>query len=191
MPLLRIHAGRVPFDGVQWLFRQVAQWSRKLECRYLSDPGLRRALKAIVDFSCAALSVVAAIAVAEGVAAIGMAETAFLALAAGCFLVAAEALGGSYRTMWRYVSFHEAVVVAIETVGDDRPEGNARGHGGRDQVRRQLGLGPKRRIRLAAGEAPRLVRPKARVSGATLTSSRPLAWTQRRTSSQRGWSNAT
>ena len=111
MPLLRIHAGRVPFDGVQWLFRQVAQWSRKLECRYLSDPGLRRVVKAIVDFSCAALSVVAAIAVAEGVAAIGMAETAFLALAAGCFLVAAEALGGSYRTMWRYVSFHEAVVV--------------------------------------------------------------------------------
>jgi len=111
MPLLRIAVGRVPFDRLQWLFRRVAEWSRKLECKYLSDPSLRRALKAIVDFACAALSVVAAIAVAEGLAAIGVAETAFLALAAGCFLVAAEALGGSYRTMWRYVSFHEAVVV--------------------------------------------------------------------------------
>src|SRR5438034_5683269 len=116
MPLLPIHAGREPFDGIQWVFRRVAEWSRKLERRYLSDPGLRRAVKAIVDFSCAALSVVAAIALAEGVAAIGVAETAFLALAAGCFLVAAEALGGSYRTMWRYVSFHEAVVVTTSSL---------------------------------------------------------------------------
>jgi len=82
-----------------------------LESRYLKGPSLRRAVKALLDFSCGALSVVVAVALGEGIAAFGVSETARLSLAVGGFLVAAEALVGSYRTMWRYAGFHEAVVI--------------------------------------------------------------------------------
>ena len=82
-----------------------------MEFKYLKGPSLRRAVKALVDFACGSLSVLVAIALDRGIASFGVSETARLALAVGGFLVAAEALVGSYRTMWRYAGFQEAVVI--------------------------------------------------------------------------------
>jgi len=94
-----------------WLFRGAAAWGRSMEFKYLKGPSLRRAVKALVDFACGSLSVLVAIALDRGIASFGVSETARLALAVGGFLVAAEALVGSYRTMWRYAGFQEAVVI--------------------------------------------------------------------------------
>jgi len=111
MPPIRVHAGQLSFNGVLWPFRGAAGWGRTLESKYLRDPNLRRAVKALADFSCGTLAVVVAVALGEGVASFGTSATVLLALAVGCFLVAAEALVGSYRTMWRYSGLHEAAVI--------------------------------------------------------------------------------
>src|SRR5690242_559591 len=42
--------------------------------------------------------------------------------------------------------FHEAEMIAVEAIGDDGAEGHPSALGLRDQRRRELWLGPKRRI---------------------------------------------
>src|SRR5437899_6853525 len=98
-------------------WRTFAEWLRAFDARHLAHPRLRRVLKATSDFVCVALSVTAAIAVADGgVPTFGVGGTALLALALGCFLVAAQTLAGSYRTMWRYTSLQEARVLASSSL---------------------------------------------------------------------------
>ena len=118
MPVFPAQADHVSSNGGAglWLFRSAAAWGRSMEFKYLKGPSLRRAVKALVDFACGSLSVLVAIALDRGIASFGVSETARLALAVGGFLVAAEALVGSYRTMCRYAGLQEAVVITTCTL---------------------------------------------------------------------------
>ena len=116
MPPFRAQVGQLSPTGILPRFRGVAEWGRIVEGRYFTDPTGRRAAKAVVDWACGALSVVVAIALSEGMAWFGVSATIYLALAVGCFVVVAEALVGSYRSMWRYMSFHEAAALTTCSV---------------------------------------------------------------------------
>ena len=116
MPPFRAQVGQLSPIGILPRFRGVAEWGRIVEGRYFTDPTGRRAAKAVVDWACGALSVVVAIALSEGMAWFGVSATIYLALAVGCFVVVAEALVGSYRSMWRYMSFHEAAALTTCSV---------------------------------------------------------------------------
>src|SRR2546430_4918518 len=83
--------------------------------RSLSDPVTRRAVKASVDFWCAATAVVVAVAVGEGIPAFGVTQTVALTLLVGLLLVVADALGGAYRTIWRYTSLPDALTVTLSS----------------------------------------------------------------------------
>ena len=74
---------------------------------------MRRAVKAGLDFCCGAGAVVTAVALGEGIPAVGVAETASLALLVGVLLVVADAVGGSYRTIWRYTGLPEALTLGV------------------------------------------------------------------------------
>jgi len=110
MPLLRVESGQLSIGGGAWSPRTVARWCRGIESTYLCDGGVRRRLKALVDFSCGAVAAATAVALSER-GTLGARETAWLALAVGCFLATTQTLGGSYRTMWRYTSLREASVI--------------------------------------------------------------------------------
>src|SRR5205823_1696495 len=113
---IRTQAAHLSLGWTSWPFRSFAEWSGALEFKYLRDSGLRRVVKALVDFWCGALSVVAAVAVAEGFAGLRVGETARLAAVVGGFLVWTEVLTGRYRTMWRYMDLREAAVIATRSL---------------------------------------------------------------------------
>jgi nucleoside-diphosphate-sugar epimerase len=92
------------------------EWCSALETAYLSGAAFRRAVKMLLDFGCAALAVGAAIAVAQGVRTYGVDASLSLATTVGLLLVAAQTVGGSYRTIWRYTSLREVVAIAISTL---------------------------------------------------------------------------
>src|SRR5256885_1825096 len=100
-------------------FDQVAQglffWPVRALDRGLRHAGVRRAVKVAVDFCCGAAAVVTAVAVSEGIATVGVAETASLALLVGLVLVVADGLGGSYRAIWRYTSMREAITLGVSS----------------------------------------------------------------------------
>ena len=110
---IRAHAAQLSLNDVWWPLRGFAEWCHAMETTYLRDSGLRRAVKVAVDFCCGVLAVAIAVALVEGIGTIGVRETAGLAVAVGCFLVASEALSGSYRTIWRYTSLAEAIALAL------------------------------------------------------------------------------
>ena len=56
-----------------------------------------------------------AVAAGEGIGTLGVGATATLAGLAGLLLVTAEALGGSYRTIWRYTSLPEATTLTVSS----------------------------------------------------------------------------
>ena len=115
MPSLRAQAGQLSIGNVSWPARAMVDWCQVLESAYLTDPTLRRLLKALVDFASGAVAAATAIAVVHGIAQFGVGDTARFAVAVGCFLVAAQSLGRSYRTMWRYTSVREAAVLALSS----------------------------------------------------------------------------
>jgi len=75
MPPFRAQVGQLSPIGILPRFRGVAEWGRIVEGRYFTDPTGRRAAKAVVDWACGALSVVAAIALSEGTAWFGVSAT--------------------------------------------------------------------------------------------------------------------
>ena len=100
--------------GISWPVRALASVARFVD-PWLSNPATRRAVKAGVDFCCAVAAVVIAVAVGEGIPTFGVAQTAALTLLVGLLLVVADALGGGYRTIWRYTSLPDALTVSLSS----------------------------------------------------------------------------
>ena len=100
--------------GFSWPVRALAATTRVLD-PWLSNPPMRRAVKAGVDFCCAASAVVIAVAVGEGIPTFGVTQTAALTLLVGLLLVVADALGGGYRTIWRYTSLPDALTLSLSS----------------------------------------------------------------------------
>src|SRR2546430_8203022 len=100
--------------GISWPVRALAAVARLVD-PWLSNPVTRRAVKASVDFWCAATAVVVAVAVGEGIPAFGVTQTVALTLLVGLVLVVADALGGAYRTIWRYTSLPDALTVTLSS----------------------------------------------------------------------------
>src|SRR5207244_9906217 len=80
--------------GISWPVRALAAVARLVD-PWLSNPVARRAVKASVDFWCAATAVVVAVAVGEGIATFGVTQTVALTLLVGLLLVVADVLGGA------------------------------------------------------------------------------------------------
>src|SRR5438552_3177181 len=72
--------------GISWPVRALAAVARLVD-PWLSNPVARRAVKASVDFWCAATAVVVAVAVGEGIATFGVTQTVALTLLVGLPLV--------------------------------------------------------------------------------------------------------
>jgi|SRR5690349_14738403 len=102
-------------SGWLWPARAVASAVQSLD-RLLRDPVARRAVKVGVDFCCAAAAAVIAVAVGEGLDIHGVPETAALAALVGLLLVVTGALGGTYRTIWRYTSMPDAATLGLAGV---------------------------------------------------------------------------
>src|SRR6267142_1268259 len=100
--------------GFSWPVRALSAAARLVD-PWLSNPAARRAVKAGVDFCCAASAVVIAVAVGEGIATFGVTQTAALTGLVGLLLVVADALGGGYRTIWRYTSLPDALTVSLSS----------------------------------------------------------------------------
>ena len=116
MLLMRLWPARITVNRLAQALR--GEWRR---CRAqgvscLGDRRVRRVLKASLDFLCGAIAFGVGIALSEGVAAFGAAKLTVLAASVGALLVIAEAVGGGYRTMWRYTSLSEAVAVGISSM---------------------------------------------------------------------------
>ena len=92
--------------------RPLADWSRSIEAELLRDPRLRWGAKAMLDFACGVVSVVLAVAMVQGS---GLASWR-LGAATGLLIVAADALGGHYRDLWRYTSIHEAIEILVSSM---------------------------------------------------------------------------
>jgi len=100
--------------GISWPVRALAAAARLVD-PWVSNPVTRRAVKASVDFWCAATAVVVAVAVGEGIPTFGVTQTIALTLLVGLLLVVADALGGAYRTIWRYTSLPDALTVTLSS----------------------------------------------------------------------------
>ncbi len=101
--------------SVAWPVRALAAVTHTLD-PLLQSSTARRVAKAGVDFFCAVGAVVAAVAVGEGVSQFGPGNTATLAGIVGLLVVAADTLGGSYRTIWRYTSLKEVMAVGFSSL---------------------------------------------------------------------------
>ena len=66
----------------------------------------------MLDFACGVVSVVLAVAMVQGS---GLASWR-LGAATGLLIVAADALGGHYRDLWRYTSIHEAIEILVSSM---------------------------------------------------------------------------
>ena len=88
--------------------RRIADWVSVLETTYLRHPIARQLIKAGLDFLCG-VTAVGLTAALDGGHALGTAVVVNLALLVGVLLVLGQAVGGSYRTIWRYTSFSEAL----------------------------------------------------------------------------------
>jgi FlaA1/EpsC-like NDP-sugar epimerase len=89
---------------------------RAVEARYLADRRVRRALKVGLDFLCGVAAFVVGIVMTQGIAAFGLERLLIAAAGVGLWLVIAEAVGGSYRTIWRYTSLADAGSVAVSSM---------------------------------------------------------------------------
>ncbi len=110
---------RFEFDSLarrfSWPARVVADVARALDDA-VHRPALRRGAKAGVDFACAALAVVSAIALSHGFVRYSAQEIATLSLLVGLLLVFADTLAGSYRTIWRYTGLPEALALTFASM---------------------------------------------------------------------------
>ena len=96
--------------------QSVLEWCAAVESAHFGHWGVRRAVKVLLDFGCGTLAVVVAIAVAQDVPTPGVEATGVLAAAMGLLFVAAHAVRGSYRAIWRYTSLREVIAVATATL---------------------------------------------------------------------------
>ena len=93
--------------------RSALEWCAAVETAFLRHGAVRRAAKILLDFVSAAGAIMVAVTVENGFAAAAAGETLALATAAGFVLVAAHAVWGSYRSIWRYASLREVVPVVV------------------------------------------------------------------------------
>ncbi len=98
--------------------RPLPGWLRSLEAELLRDPRLRWAAKALLDFACGLCSVLLAIVVVQGpgLASFGAEAALLLGATTGLLIVAADAVGGRYRDMWRYTSIREAIEILVSSM---------------------------------------------------------------------------
>src|SRR2546426_1607430 len=96
--------------------RAARQWWRAFETGYVSDRRVRRVLKVVLDFLCGVAAFVVGIVMTQGIAAFGVARLIIAAAGVGGWLVVAETVGGSYRTIWRYTSLADAGSVALSSM---------------------------------------------------------------------------
>ena len=92
------------------------EWCSAVETVLLREGAVRRTVKILLDFGCAALAILVAVAVVDGVAAARTGDTLALAAATGMVLVSVHAAWGSYRTIWRYASLREMLPVAASAL---------------------------------------------------------------------------
>lgn len=83
---------------------------------WLQDATPRRFAKAVLDFLCGAFAVVAAIAMGDGLATVGLRQVLAVAGSAALLTVAADSINGSYRSIWRYTSLPEMIGVGVTSV---------------------------------------------------------------------------
>ncbi len=102
-----------PFDSWLWLGRGLSERAHQIEARYLRSFAIRQVIKGLLDFG-SALVAVAVAALAEGVS-YDWYGTAALGAVTGLLLVVCHMLAGSYRSMWRYASLQDAVVVGASS----------------------------------------------------------------------------
>ncbi len=93
--------------------RSILEWCAVVEAACLNDGAVRRAVKMLLDFACAATAILVAVTASEGFGAAWTVPTLALATATGLVLVTAHAVWGSYRTIWRYASLREVIPVAV------------------------------------------------------------------------------
>ena len=92
------------------------EWCAAVETACITDGAVRRATKMMLDFACATIAILTAVAVSEGVAAALTGETLALAAAAGLVLIGTHVLWGNYRTIWRYASLREVIHVTASAL---------------------------------------------------------------------------
>jgi nucleoside-diphosphate-sugar epimerase len=73
-------------------------------------------LKALLDFTCGAVSVATALVIGDDYSAYSPTEAALAACGVGLLVVAADLVGGGYRTIWRYTSRREVTEIAVSSV---------------------------------------------------------------------------
>lgn len=91
--------------------RRLSEWVQQIESLHLETFAVRQVIKGLLDFTSAVLAVALAVALEEG-SPYGLLATAALGAAAGLLLVTCHMLAGSYRSIWRYASLHDAIVVS-------------------------------------------------------------------------------
>src|SRR5207302_4005005 len=92
-----------PFSlfGVERAGRAVGEWWHAFATGYRADRRVRRVLKVGLDFACGATALVVGIVMTQGIQAFGVERLAVAAAGVGAWLVIAEAVSGSYRTIGR------------------------------------------------------------------------------------------
>ena len=96
--------------------RAAREWWRAFETGYVTDRQVRRVLKVVLDFLCGVAAFVVGIVMTQGIGAFGVTRLVITATGVGLWLVIAEAVGGSYRTIWRYTSLADAGAVAVSSM---------------------------------------------------------------------------
>jgi len=107
-----------PFSlfGVERAGRAVGEWWHAFATGYRADRRVRRVLKVGLDFACGATALVVGIVMTQGIQAFGVERLAVAAAGVGAWLVIAEAVSGSYRTIWRYTSLADVEAVAVSSM---------------------------------------------------------------------------
>ncbi len=110
---IRIPHGRGSF-GHQLRWRCVLEWVQHIESRHLRSFAVRQLVKALLDVACCLAAVGIALALDEGTR-YGWRRSGALGAAVALTFVACHMLLGSYRSIWRYTSVHEAMAICASS----------------------------------------------------------------------------
>lgn len=112
---VEMRSSTLSMTDASWLVRGVFSATRIVD-DVIRDGQLRRTVKAAVDFCCGAGAVALALALSDGLAPLGVVRAGLLAGGVGLLVVAAVALSGSHRAIWRYTSLREVIALALASV---------------------------------------------------------------------------
>jgi nucleoside-diphosphate-sugar epimerase len=96
------------------LLRRLVERVQQIESVYLRTFAVRQVIKGLLDFGSGLVAVAVALALEAGTP-YGLPGTVALGAAVGALLVACHMLAGSYRSIWRYASLHDAIVVTASS----------------------------------------------------------------------------